>query len=367
MRILHVTPVFAPSRGGIETVVSALCAQARRQGHHVEVAHVNTHLPGRQFTEIDGVPVHRVPVLGNRLIGYVPGLRELCKRFDVVHVHDPYVLLLTLNSAAAARGRPRFLSTHGGFRHTGRRAFAKRLHELLAMRLLLRSYDRIFCVSRTDYGYFTRYTSNCELVENGVDVHHFGSANLESRPLTQWIYWGRFAANKRVDRLLPLLKQAVDVDPCVRLSLVGRMTVEQHREISDLVDSLHLQRHVSLYGEASEAELLEHIRGAGVFITATAYEGFGLTLLEAMAAGLVVACPDIAPLNHIVRSWESGVFFEFDGGEGDSRTIRDLLELERSQLMRMRDRATSIVQSHDWSGVSDRVLGAYESVRRPTK
>jgi glycosyltransferase involved in cell wall biosynthesis len=39
--------------------------------------------------------------------------------------------------------------------------------------------------------------------------------------------------------------------------------------------------------------------GADAFIYPTLFEGFGMTLLEAMAAGLPVACSDIEPLRSI--------------------------------------------------------------------
>ncbi len=76
---------------------------------------------------------------------------------------------------------------------------------------------------------------------------------------------------------------------------------------------------VKIAGWVPRAELYELFRGALGFIYPSRFEGFGMPVLEAMAAGVPVACSDIAPLREVAGS----TIHYFDPGS-DSE-IRDAL------------------------------------------
>ncbi len=59
---------------------------------------------------------------------------------------------------------------------------------------------------------------------------------------------------------------------------------------------------VQIMGWIPREELYELFRGALGFIYPSTFEGFGLPVLEAMAAGVPVACSDIPPLREIAGS-----------------------------------------------------------------
>jgi glycosyltransferase involved in cell wall biosynthesis len=61
MRILSITPAFAPQVGGVEQVVQELAIRLQGFGHEVEVAHVSTEHQRLHHDEIAGLKVHRVP------------------------------------------------------------------------------------------------------------------------------------------------------------------------------------------------------------------------------------------------------------------------------------------------------------------
>ena len=59
---------------------------------------------------------------------------------------------------------------------------------------------------------------------------------------------------------------------------------------------------VKITGWIPREELYELFRGARGFIYPSAFEGFGMPVLEAMAAGVPVACSDIPPLREVAGS-----------------------------------------------------------------
>ena len=78
--------------------------------------------------------------------------------------------------------------------------------------------------------------------------------------------------------------------PNVRLVLYGRaaVTPEREAEFRDRVREAGLDAAVSLTGFVSDEDLAWLYRAATLFVFPTLYEGFGIPVLEAMAAGACV-------------------------------------------------------------------------------
>lgn len=66
-----------------------------------------------------------------------------------------------------------------------------------------------------------------------------------------------------------------------------------------LIRELGVQNSVELTGWISHEELLQLYARARAFVYPSTFEGFGMPVLEAMAAGIPVACSDIAPLREV--------------------------------------------------------------------
>jgi glycosyltransferase involved in cell wall biosynthesis len=78
---------------------------------------------------------------------------------------------------------------------------------------------------------------------------------------------------------------------------------------------------IEIAGWVPREQLYELYRGALGFIYPSTFEGFGMPVLEAMAAGVPVACSDIPPLREIARSTVH--FFN----PADDRELRNALVL----------------------------------------
>ena len=223
LKVLSITPTYFPEVWGIESVVRELAMQVSvNDGIRVDIAHVSAKNPALSMSQIDGLDVYRLPVVGNRLAGYVRGLGRLAEGYDLLHVHDPQLMMLTGQVLLQCPRIPAVLSTHGGFRHTRNHLAFKWMHEHFLMRHLLKRYRKVLAVSESDSAYFSRFSDRVEKCENGISFSKFQRGLLSGTPdPTRWIYWGRWSRNKRIDVVIDAVALARDQGIAIDLLIAG--------------------------------------------------------------------------------------------------------------------------------------------------
>lgn len=163
--------------------------------------------------------------------------------------------------------------------------------------------------------------------------------------------------NQRV--LLEALARLRARHPDLGLVLVGQHDPRFPDEVSRLVSTLGLADHVHEFTQADD-ELLEDLyANATVFAYPSLIEGFGMPLLEAMAAGLPVIASDAEPVGEIA---------------GDAALITPALETDKwvaaldrvltdQDLARdLGDRGKAVAQMYTWAKSAERTLAVLTSV-----
>lgn len=116
---------------------------------------------------------------------------------------------------------------------------------------------------------------------------------------------------------------------------------------------------VQLRHGVPDAELLELYRGAGAYLTASRYEGFGITVLEAMSQGVPVACAAAGALPEVVG--DAALTFDPADPDAIAAAIRRVIGeagLRATLIERGRARARAL----DWSRAAERALDAAEGL-----
>lgn len=361
MKILSITPAFAPQIGGIEMVVQELATRLNALDHEVDVAHVHTSHRTLHTEQVAGLTVHRVPLLGHRLLGLAPALGPLAAGYDLLHVHDPQLMAITASVRLFASRVPAVLSTHGGFHHTQQLSLFKRLFERFGLRHVLNHYRSVLASSVADEAYFRGFSDRVVLCGNGVDTDKFGvvPANLD-RPLSRWIYWGRLSRNKRVDQLIDTVALARREGMPVDLLICGRDADGLADQLKAQVASLGLTSAIRFESHLDDDALLQELHTRGVYATASEHEGFGLSIVEAMAAGMQILCRDMTPLNTFVQAGLTGQFLCFDAGAKDVQALRMLQrqgEIERAEGCAQ---ARATASQYNWDGAVHRFQTSFQ-------
>jgi glycosyltransferase involved in cell wall biosynthesis len=142
--------------------------------------------------------------------------------------------------------------------------------------------------------------SRVRVVHHGVDPEFFGIKERFTNGQNQRyiLSVSTLHPHKNFRRLLPAYAEFAHRRPDVKLVIAGLHGFDS-AQIQQLIRELDLTERVRCTGWIPRAELYALFAGADAFIYPTLFEGFGMTLLEAMAAGLPVACSDIEPLRSI--------------------------------------------------------------------
>ncbi|HET8870522.1 MAG TPA: glycosyltransferase family 4 protein [Aquabacterium sp.] len=361
LRILMVTPAFLPQVGGLESVVYHLSQALRGRGHQVAVAHLSIFEKTPRRELMQGLEVFRLPLRGTRLLGWAPDLRKLASRFDLLHVHDPQLMAITANVRLQGGAIPSVLSTHGGFNHTGRLKLGKKLYEKLLLKAVLSRYQRILTSSDADHAYFSPFCKDAVLCPNGADLSGFMQSEHSEPQPWRWIYWGRLAVHKRLDLVIDYLFRLRQMGRPVHLTICGWDFDGTELALRQRIDQLGLSPHVTLKGEVTTEALLEEVRKHGVFISASEHEGFGLSFVEAMAAGRMIVCRNRAPMSTMMAANSAAIALEFNQTESDILKLDQFLSQPFDILSEQIKSARQFGLQYGWEHAVDRFIHAYES------
>jgi glycosyltransferase involved in cell wall biosynthesis len=167
--------------------------------------------------------------------------------------------------------------------------------------------DRLIAVSEATRQDLLRfYGRDAAVAPHGVEEEFFALA-LRRQPGDFLLYPSTTHPHKNHARLLRVFARLRKDHPGLRLTLTGVRGFVEDRVQRDIRE-LGLQDAVDCKGWLPRAELLELYRRARGFVYPSLFEGFGMPVLEALAAGLPVACSNIEPL----RSLAGGCALLFD-------------------------------------------------------
>ena len=105
---------------------------------------------------------------------------------------------------------------------------------------------------------------------------------------------------------------------------------------------------IKFAGHVSETRKKELLSKSKILLSASSVEGFGITLLEGLASGCLVAASDIAPHRFIDHGSDIIKFFPVGDSEAVKSAVIELLQLSGEERASLRKRANSLV-SHYWN------------------
>ena len=288
LRILHLGKYYTPDRGGIETVVHALCGGERPA---VETRALVLNKVNRTTDEtLEDVPVRRVASLATvGAVSVAPSLPMWLARAeaDIIVLHEPNPMALL----AYAIVRPRTPLVVWIHSEVIRPKLQYRLFYQPLLDFVLRRAQRIVVASppMLQIPALQHYQRKCTVIPYGIDRERYRlTTNTASRvqairsriaaPIVLFV--GRLVPYKGVDVLLKAIK-GLEAETVVIGDGPARMSLMALACESGLNDKVHF------VGDVSDADLLAWYHACDIFVlpSVSRQEAFGMVQLEAMVCG----------------------------------------------------------------------------------
>ena len=324
MKIVQIGNHFYPCIGGIEKITLDISNALAKKGHNVKVISLNKcansskELPEKE--KLGKINIERIPFLDLKYYKIALGVYEKIKWADVVHVHGIGFFSDFLLFTKWLHKKPIIISTHGGIFHTKDISSLKKIYFNYCQKFLLGYANRVIAVSKNDFEKFSELTSNIELVENGVNVLEFRSGIKKKNT---FMFLGRFAKNKRVEKLLETFSQIKEKD--FSLIIAGtdwENLLESYREKAI---QLGIDNKVSFILNPSDEETKALYSGSEYFVSASRYEGFGIAVVEAMASGAIPLVQENDGHSKTVQDGKSGFFVDYSKPKKAAEKITSIM------------------------------------------
>ncbi|MGD9891738.1 MAG: glycosyltransferase family 4 protein [Dehalococcoidia bacterium] len=364
MKIALVSAYDIAVPGGVNAHVTHLAEGFRLRGHSVRIIAPGpralrvpgTITLGRAFPFPSGGSLARVTI-SPWLVFHVKRLLAR-ERFDVVHVHEPLISMLTLLFLRYSEAL-----TVGTF-HAAREGGRSRGYALTAplLRPWAKYLDGRIAVSTAAARLASRYfPGRYEIIPNGVDVERF--ATPVPRPATPVgeqqpyiLFVGRLEERKGLPTLIEAFALLKRNHPTLRLVVVGdggrRAGYEQWVKDHGLGD-------VHFAGRASASDLAGYYQHAAVYCAPnTGNESFGIVLLEAMAAGCPVVATDIEGFASVITDGDDGLLVPPRNPGAMADALARVLD-DPVVAQRLITNGRRCVVQYDWPAVTERVLTYY--------
>ena len=366
--IVHVCTDFWPSMGGIQEFVRELATRSAATGLHVSVLCLNRSKDIREQLaareRLDGVAIRRVPFIDLKYYKPAAYPFAMLKSHDLIHLHGIGAHLDFIGYFKWLHQRPIVLSTHGGIFHTENLAGIKNIYFHRLIPRVLRHVDVVAACSSSDAALFARVTGRVTLIENAIDVRPYLELSVAEKLRNRVLYVGRLAENKGVGNLLRAAAFARSAGANFDLRLVGPDADNTRPAFEALARELGLADCVTFTGRVDQEQLIKEYAQAAVCVSASRYEGFGLSALEAKAAGCRLLLNANEAFRSIFGTDPVAILVDFENTEAAGAALIDLLSRAKQPPSQASRRE---VLAYSWERKTADWLELYsETIRRAT-
>ena len=335
MRIGIFTETYTPYISGLVTSEVMLKKALEKMGHTVYVVTANLESYRYEYDEnekvlkIPGIPTG---IYDSRLTSIYP-IKAVNKikswNLEVIHSQTEFAIGTFARLFAKQYNIPIVHTYHtmyedyihyitkGHFDYSG-----KKIVEYLTKFYCDKTITELIVPTKKAYKLFKEkynVSRNIHIVPTGIEVERFYKENVNLKEVLDLkknyqltkkdftiIFVGRIAEEKNIPFLIEVMENLKNLK--IKLLIVGDGPDKEKYE--DLVQDKDLSDKIIFTGKVAYDEMPIYYQMADLFITASTSETQGLTVIEAMGAGLPIICIDDESFNSVVIDDLNGYLFK---------------------------------------------------------
>lgn len=383
MRIGLFTDTYPPFINGVSTSVEMLKNALEKKNHEVYLVTVNDSSIKYDYDEenrilkIPSIPIGLYDYRLSRI--YSIKMINLIKSWnlDVIHSHTELGIGICARLVAKQFNIPLIHTyhtmykdythyvTHGHFDKS-----SKKIVEYLTKFYCDTTATELIVPTNKTYRLFKenyKFEKNIHIIPTGIEVDRFFKENVNKKEVdrlrknlnlskrdTVIIFVGRLAQEKNIEFLLNAEKKIINNHSNIKLLIVGDGPDKEKLEMFSR--KLGIEKNVIFTGKVAWDDMPVYYQLANFFATASKTETQGLTVIEAMAAGITPVCiHDEAFLTAITDNLNGFIFDNMD------EYVEIILKLEKNKQERAKISGQARIQAEHFSSAqfADNVLVVY--------
>ncbi len=336
MNIGLFTDCYYPQINGVVTSTMILKDELEKRGHNVTI--VTVKIPGFQddkpgVLRIPSIPFRKWKEFRIGLIypySVIKKIKDL--NLDIIHTQTEFSVCLMARLIARIMGIPVIHTYHTMYEdythYVAKRNINKKIATKLSKvgsKLYLNECASVIAPSEKTKKALIQYgvTNNIEVIPTGIKLDNFKKGIFTTAQLNAkrseiglfpdekvLLYLGRIAEEKSIDVIIKQMPGILEKNSSIRLAIVG--DGPKRKELENLSAQLNIKDKTIFTGRVPWNETGLYYQLADLFVSASKTETQGLTILEAMSAGVPVLVRHDDNIKNFITHGYNGMVFEKD-------------------------------------------------------
>ena len=360
-------------KGGGQLAVHRLACALSAKGHQVHALY--SKYPNEQFDvevpyHIHWATHHNFATVNLNIFSYLKVLGPLAKKekFDIIHGNAEEAYFI--GEIARENGAAYIFTSHtpnipvnGMLKGiVNPIKFLKSINTYLLRQAIIEA-DQIVAFSQFSRqlilkGVGNTFTNKVKIIPPGVESSWF---KVERKPSStkRILFWGRLEDEKGLPEIIYAMKKVSKIFKDMTLTLIGEGSrLEQYKAS---VADFGLKDRVEFTGWLSNREIQKLVAQSNLGLFPSRIESFGLSVVEAMAAGLPIVAASGGAIPENIKEGVTGILVPVNNADALTKAIISALENPQRAESLAKAAKTEVQKKFNWDKTADSVINLYQS------